>query len=347
MFNYLFDSSLLKQLGIISIGYTEDPYSQSYTHYRDWLLRGENGPLTYLQGERFEIRKDLRSYFPPFQSALVFLFPYTQFKKDWEVKLGKEDFLGHPVIASYALAFDGEDYHNVLRRPLEKMAHQLLTSFNSLEGEGSDDLIYSYSLDQHPVMERDLAYRANLGWFGKNSMLIHPEYGSYFMIASLLLSKKLPVEVVGRFNQKRTNVLDHCGHCRACIDICPTGAINSDRTVNAKKCISTFTIEMFKDISPPLGLKESDREIFGCDRCQDVCPWNKKVLKKTNSSLKSMETFPPLLQKIWDFFYSRGVVVTSQELEGWSNRFYRRFFQGSAFERVGRVGMLKNLRRLF
>ena len=186
---------------------------------------------------------------------------------------------------------------------------------------------YHIAVDTWPILERDFAYQAGLGWFGKNSMILSRNYGSYFMLGMLLLDSKLDLA-------KKELSPDHCGKCRACIDACPTNAIIEDkRTLDAEKCISTFTIEHFKDVPAPKGYKNSDY-IFGCDICQDVCPWSKKSLlpfdkAKNNSNLK---------QKIED-------KELRSYLESISNREFRRVFKNTPLERTGRLGLLKNLKR--
>src|SRR5690606_21900042 len=183
---------------------------------------------------------------PEFQSALVFLFSYQEAKK-WLME-NKEY-----TVAGYSLGFGGEDYHRALKSRLQRIAESL----------NRPEIKIFFSLDAQPIMERDLAYRAGLGWFGKNSMLISRKEGSYFIIGSILFSEKLEVEP----NQIE---LDHCGKCNACAESCPTEAIDPQtRTLISEKCISTFTIETFKEAPAPDGFEKSRGEIFGCDICQD------------------------------------------------------------------------------
>jgi epoxyqueuosine reductase len=155
-------------------------------------------------------------------------------------------------------------------------------------------------------------------------MLINKKLGSYFLISSIFLDKKLdlsskPVEP------------DHCGTCTRCIDACPTSAIIDGRQIDASKCISTFTIEMFKDnVEAPKGYPSEREEIFGCDICQDVCPWNAKPLLR--SELGNYAAFEKTFKNI--------------DLTSISNREFKRVFKGTSLERTGRVGILKNIKYL-
>ncbi|MFT6070099.1 MAG: epoxyqueuosine reductase [Bacteriovoracaceae bacterium] len=311
----------LKTLGVADWGYTEDPIPSSFEKYEDWVERGENGPLNYLSDHRKDLRKNLDSVQSGFQSALVFLFSYS------EEKMALENFYqtaqsNKLKVAGYSLAFEGGDYHNVLR---EKMA--LIGSKLGVE--------YSFSLDIHPVLERDLAYRSGLGWFGKNSMLIHQKKGSFNMIGALLLKEKLGLDE----NEKQ---LDHCGQCTACFDICPTDAIDLEkREISASKCISTFSIELFKDADAPVGY-ENTEEIFGCDLCQDVCPWNKR--RERNGEVEMPTEWPKgKAKEIVDFFLVPKPSELKENLEELSNRGFVRKFKGTSFERTGKQGLLKNL----
>jgi epoxyqueuosine reductase len=240
----LFPKDLLSKLGILDWGYTEDPQPTSFHQFENWIDQKQFGSLTYLSDHRKSARNDIRNVYPAFQSALVFLFSYQAAKK-WMLDQDKHS------LAAYTLGFEGEDYHHALKTRLSKIVESL----------GVDGLETFQSLDTTPILERDLAFRAGLGWFGKNSMLINKSEGSYFIIGSLLLNKKLKIEV----SEMDT---DHCGHCTACADACPTQAINpKTRSLEASKCISTFTIEIFKDAEAPEGFDKSRGEIFGCDIC--------------------------------------------------------------------------------
>ncbi len=315
----LFSEEILRELGVLDWGYTEEAIPASFERFSEWTAREEMGPLTYLTDERKESRRDLHLVYPEFQSAIVFLFSYQPTKK-WLLENSRHE------VAAYTLAFDGEDYHSVLRRRLKEIKKVLREKFPETE---------TYiSLDAESVLERDLAFRAGLGWFGKNSMLIHQKEGSYFLIGSLLLNRKLPLEI-------KTSDSDHCGQCRACVDACPTDAIDPEtRTLHPLKCISTFTIEQMKMVDPPAGIEKSRGEVFGCDICQDVCPWNTKPLQRTQGSLNLSEKFSFLSE----LFHQDSFSELKTLLNYTTNRGFRKKFEGSVFDRPGRDGWFKNLR---
>jgi epoxyqueuosine reductase len=311
----ILDSKLLKELGVLDWGYTEDPVPHSLSLYEAWADQSLHTPLEYLNDHRRDLRRDLRRVYPEFQSALVFLFTYRPAKK-WMLENNQHS------VAAYSMGFEGEDYHHLLKKRLTTIAESIPNSS------------YFVSLDIQPVLERDLAYRAGLGWFGKNSMLISRKEGSYFIIGSLLLNRKLPI-------LSDPLDVDHCGQCTACADACPTKAINPEtRTLEAKKCISTFTIELMKDAEPPQGFHESRGEIFGCDICQDVCPWNRKPLAREWSKLNIKETLGFL--KTWFFEWPREELKRLIEKD--SNRGLRKKLHGTPFDRPGKEGWLKNFK---
>lgn len=311
----------LTEFGVVDWGYTQESIPHSFSRYDSWTQDSLHGPLGYLNDHRKNLRQDLKTVFPEFQSALVFLFSYQGAKK-W---LSENN---HFEVASYALGFGGEDYHFALKKRLELISDQLKKTH--------PDLKTFVSLDIQPVLERDLAFRAGLGWFGKNSMIINRKEGSYFIIGSLLLNKSLGLE---------TPILetDHCGQCVACIEACPTLAIDPEtRTLIADKCISTFTIELFKDAPAPEGMEKGRGEVFGCDICQDVCPWNKKPLQRVQSLLLFDDRFTFL--KDWLFEWPKEKLQLL--IQGETNRGFKKKLQGTAFERPGKEGWLKNLKAL-
>lgn len=305
---------------IVDWGYTENGVAKTHGYFQKWIDQNLDFPLKYLLGEKAQKRKSITEYYPQFKSSLVFLFSYAETKKNL-IALDPEF-----KIAGYALGFNGIDYHHELKKILEHIFMDLKKTNPKLECK--------IALDTQPVLDRDLAYRAGLGWFGKNSMLISRHEGSYFIIGSLLLSEKL------NFIQKELEA-DHCGSCTKCIDACPTKAIDSlTRTIVTKKCISYFTIEEFKDVTPSFNFSNTSPEIFGCDICQDVCPWNEKKL----STFKNAK--PVAANVITEFFY-RSKEVVLKNLQELSNNQYKKLFKNTALERTGRIGILKNLRRFF
>lgn len=287
---------------VIDWGYITTSTPESWDHYEKWVEKDYHGPLKYMADERKDLRANLNNFYPEFKSALVFLFDYTSTAKK---NIKDQNF----KFAAYTKGFDGIDYHYWIKDKLDKIAQEL-----NLKS-------YKLSIDAQPVLERDLAYRAGLGWFGKNSMLISRKKGSFFLISSILLDQELNLS-------NKSLETDHCGNCTRCIDACPTDAIVSDRVIDANKCISTFTIELFKEANPPQGYPTPRGEIFGCDICQEVCPWNSKPLKNSdldNSDIKFEKLF------------------NQTDLKQISNREFKRLFKGTSLERTGRIGLLKNL----
>jgi epoxyqueuosine reductase len=317
----LFENNFLESLGILDWGYTEESIPSSLSHFTQWVAAGHADPLNYLKDHRKTLREDIKKVWPEFQSAAVFLFSY-QAPKKWLMDHKKYQ------VAGYALGFGGEDYHRELKKRLLMISDHLKLNL--------PDLKTFITLDAQPVLERDLAFRAGLGWFGKNSMLIHQKEGSYFLIGSLLLNQKLNVS---------SGILDsdHCGQCFACIDACPTNAIDPEnRTIIASKCISTFTIEIMKESDAPAGFTESRGEVFGCDICQDVCPWNKKVMQKIIGSIQITEKFAFLKELFLDSHLDKLKILIQLS----TNRGHKKKFFGTPFDRPGREGWMKNLKAM-
>ena len=311
---------------VVDIGYTDNTQAEFFSEYQDWIQNERHLPLKYLEGEKQNKREDLKKYWPSCESSLVFLFSYKKIHRQLNQIYSNHKNWNGLKIASYTLGFDGEDYHNFISGVLKQIGEDLKGDYPELE--------YKLALDTQPVLDRDLAFRAGLGWFGKNSMLINRKNGSFTIVASLLLNKKLPFP-------KKTEEVDHCGQCTRCIDACPTTAIDPmTRTIIAKDCISTFTIEQFKlDSIPSEKITLKSGNVFGCDICQDVCPWNKRIDRYDNCTieLNSKQT------EIINFFILRDKQELYSNLKNFSERGFRNLFKNTSFERSGKRGVLKNL----
>jgi epoxyqueuosine reductase len=214
---------------------------------------------------------------------------------------------GHGRVARYAR---GEDYHDLLRGKLNALATWLETQVPGTRARGV--------VDSAPVAERDFAQLAGLGWFGKNTMLIDPGAGSYFLLATLVTDIELPVG--------QPLATDHCGTCTACLDACPTGALPSPRVLDATKCISAITIEDHGPISRPLREDVGDW-IFGCDICQEVCPWNRHAPGSHEPAFQSRDDTGSL---------------DLAELLALDDRGFRDHFRGSPILRAKRRGLLRS-----
>jgi epoxyqueuosine reductase len=209
--------------------------------------------MRYLATERSRLRRaDPRAIMPECKSILVLATPYSRPSPTRD----EADRGARGQIAAYA---QGEDYHDVLPERMQ----ELIRFIEEQVGGPVKNLWYT---DTGPILERDLAQRAGVGWIGKNTCLIHPRHGSYFLLSEIFLD--LALEPDPPF------LTDHCGNCRRCIEACPTDCILPDRTIDAARCISYLTIELKDDI--PVELRERmGNWTFGCDVCQMVCPWNR------------------------------------------------------------------------
>ncbi len=212
-----------------------------------WLAQGMHGNMHYMENH-FELRVDPRKLVPNAQSVITLLknyYPHQHQNKNI------------PKISKYAY---GKDYHLVIRKQLHLFLQELKNHIGHIEGRGF--------VDSAPVLERSWAVKSGLGWIGKNGNFIHPKKGSFLFIASLITDVPLLYD--------QPFAKNHCGNCTRCIDACPTQAILPNNVVQANKCISYFTIELKKEYDIPTQVKgKFDNWIFGCDICQDVCPWNR------------------------------------------------------------------------
>lgn len=325
----LFEPQQLAEWGIVDFGYTAEATPLTFDHFNSWVGDSNHLPLTYLEGVRQKKRQSLKEYWPEFESALVFLFSYHETHQKLQSLYKYGPNWNGLKLGSYSLAFDGADYHHKIEKCLIEIGESLKIDHADLE--------FKAIIDTQPVLERDLAMRAGVGWFGKNSMLINRQHGSFIIIGSLLLNKKIP----GVIDRKPEN--DHCGQCTRCIDACPTDAIDPvSRTIKARDCISTFTIEQFKlDTIPSEKMTLKEGTIFGCDICQDVCPWNKRIDRQKGG--ENFEFKFKNQNKILDFYLKRDVKLLAEELNSLSERAFKRLFKNTSFERSGRRGLYKNI----
>ena len=248
-----------RRLGFQLVGVTTPDPPAHLDFYARWLEAGYHGEMAYLASERARQRRaDPRLLLPGCRSILVLGVRYPS--PDSAANAADDD----PAetgprgrVASYAW---GDDYHSALPGRLEALADFIAAQV------GRPVAHRSYT-DSGPLLERELAQRAGLGWIGKNTCLIHPRLGSYFLLAELLLEVELLPDSPFQ--------ADRCGSCTRCLEACPTGCILPDRTLDARRCISYLTIELRGAI--PMELRPQVGEwVFGCDICQQVCPWNQR-----------------------------------------------------------------------
>lgn len=237
---------------IKTFGWTALTRPLSMDIYLRWLEAGRHGTMKYLY-DHASLKENSKAWAPRAVSAIVVTKPYAP---THPYPSGAEK----PQALRTALYARGGDYHSFFKEELEGAAHRLKLVFPEHE--------FLCFTDSAPVLERDLAYRAGLGWIGKNSCLIHPQQGSLFFIGQILTSLPAP--------DSPAPVTDHCGTCDRCITACPTGALLGDRTLDARRCISYWTIEARTEAPSEIRASMGDW-FFGCDICQTVCPWNEKV----------------------------------------------------------------------
>lgn len=211
-----------------------------------WLKNGRHGEMHYMENH-FDLRIDPQQLVPGAKSVITLLFNYFP---------DEQQHIELPKIAKYAY---GKDYHLVIREKLHEFLFRIREKIGHIDGRGF--------VDSAPVLERSWAQRSGLGWIGKNGNLINKQEGSFFFIATLITDLNLvPDDPYAK---------DYCGSCTKCIDACPTDAILPNKELNASSCISYYTIELKSHILPDDLKNKSENWIFGCDICQDVCPWNR------------------------------------------------------------------------
>ncbi len=264
-----------------------------------WLNKGFNGNMQYMENY-FDVRIDPSKLVPNAKSVITLLLNYFPTEQQNEAS---------PKISKYAY---GNDYHDVIRKKLKTLLYLIKEEIGEVQGRGF--------VDSAPVLERSWAQKSGLGWIGKNGNLINKQSGSYFFIATLIVDLPLQYDdVIAK---------DYCGTCTKCIDSCPTEAILPNKVIDGSKCISYYTIEL-KDALLPSGMQgKFDNWMFGCDVCQDVCPWN-----RFSSATKEIN-FKPIPQ-ILNF--------TTTDWEELTEESFKAIFKNSAIKRTKFIGIKRNL----
>ena len=307
-------------LGFELVGIAPATEADGFERLREWLNQGYAGEMDYMYRQA-EARRHPDSILPDVRSVIMVGMNYA----DWGSKiedprtaessaidprssiLDPQCSLSPGKVARYAR---GEDYHQVLWRKLNRLLEWIQGQAPGCRGRGV--------VDTAPLLERDFARRAGLGWFGKNTMLLNKRLGSYFFLGALLLDLELTADP--------PHETSHCGTCTACLDACPTRAFVEPGVLDSRRCISYLTIELRGPI--PEDLREPMGDwLFGCDICQEVCPWNRK-------SPPGME---PALQARHDL-----LAINLVELLSLSEVEFRQRFQGTAIMRAKRSGLLRN-----
>ena len=286
-----------KELGFLSCGISKADFLEDEApRLEQWLKAGKHGKMGYMENH-FDKRLDPRLLVPGAKSVVSLLLNY--YTDELQVE-------GAPKISKYAY---GNDYHFVIKDKLKQLFQTIQEEIGEVNGR--------VFVDSAPVMDKAWAVRSGLGWMGKNTNLITQKVGSFFFIAELIIDLELEYD---------TPVTDHCGTCTACIDACPTEAL-SPYDIDASKCISYLTIEL-KDQIPNEFQNKMDNWAFGCDVCQDVCPWN-RFSKSHNEPL--FDPKPELL----DF--------TQKDWEEMTETTFETIFKNSAIKRTRYEGLKRNL----
>jgi epoxyqueuosine reductase len=236
-----------KELGFFYCGFSKAEFlEEEAPRLEDWLNKNQHGKMAYMENH-FDKRLDPRLLVDDAKTVISFLLNYYPEEKQRDADA--------PKISKYAY---GEDYHFVIKDKLKELIHFMKEHIGDINGRAF--------VDSAPVMDKAWAKKSGLGWMGKNSNLIHPKEGSFFFIAELIVD--VAFEPDGP-------IKDYCGTCTKCIDSCPTEAIVKPYVVDGSKCISYLTIELKDELLPREFQGKMDNWMFGCDVCQDVCPWNR------------------------------------------------------------------------
>ncbi len=293
-----------RELGFDLVGIAPAERPPHAGFYLEWLKRGYAGVMAYMgRPDSVERRVHPAAALPGARSIIAVGMNY------YISDSGPVNDPARPVIARYARA---TDYHMVFEEKLELLAE-------ALRGLCGPDVAVRVYVDYGPVLERDHAQRAGLGWIGKNTVLIHPELGSYVFLGEIITDAALEPD--------KAFQADHCGTCERCIDACPTGAIKGPRELDARLCISYLTIELRgpipRELRPLIG-----NRVFGCDICQEVCPWNGEIPETREARFRPRDdvTGAELL-----------------ELMALSEAEFRQRFDDTPIARAKRAGFLRNV----
>jgi epoxyqueuosine reductase len=268
-----------------------------FARYEEWAEQGCAGEMRYLTDRRAELRRDVRNLLPSAQSVICVGKLYNQQSQPADP--------GHAVISRYAW---GADYHDVVHTALERMAQRL---------QEIEDFDYKICVDTAPILERTFARLAGIGWIGKNTCLINEPMGSWFFLGEIITSLQLAADAPPP---------DRCGTCSRCIESCPTDAFvpaGDTWAIDSRRCIAYFTIELRSEI-PQQYRAAMGPHVFGCDICQDVCPWNSRA-------------------PVTDAFDTVHAAPSLAECAELSESEYRNMFHDSPMSRAKYAGFLRNV----
>lgn len=287
-----------KRLGFLSCGISKAEFlEEEAPRLENWLKKNMNGEMAYMENH-FDKRLDPTKLVPDSKSVISLLLNYypSEIQSSETYKISK-----------YAY---GTDYHFVIKDKLKQLMDFISEEIGDVHGRAF--------VDSAPVLDKAWAAKSGLGWIGKHSNLLTKQLGSFFFIAELIIDLELEYDAP---------VTDHCGSCTACIDACPTNAIVADKVVDGSKCISYFTIELKNEI-PTSEKGKFEDWMFGCDICQDVCPWN-RFSKSHNEPLFNPK--PEVLS------------MSKKDWEEITNDVFQRIFKDSAVKRTKFLGLKRNI----
>ncbi len=298
-----FIKNTAKDLGFDFCGIAKATFLEDDAHrLESWLNKGRHGDMHYMQNN-FDLRTNPTLLVPGAKSVITLLYNYYPQEKQ------RPDA---PQIAKYAY---GEDYHFVIRKKLNAFFEILKKEIGEIQGRGF--------VDSAPVLERTWAQKSGLGWIGKNGNLINKNKGSFFFIASLIIDVDLDYD--------DAYAKDYCGSCTRCIDECPTDAILPGKEIDGSKCISYFTIELKDALLPDKMKGQFNNWMFGCDVCQDVCPWN-----RFSEAQQQTELTP--VNEILNYSFNDWAELTEEN--------FKIIFKNSTLKRSKFAGIKRNLKFL-
>ena len=267
-----------------------------------WLSKNHHGKMQYMENH-FDLRTDPRKLVHNAKSVITILYNYYTPEKQEDPEA--------PKISKYAF---GKDYHFVIKKKLKDLQHYITTNFGEVNMRGF--------IDSAPVMDKVWAKKSGLGWIGKHSNLVNKNKGSYFFIAEIILDLELDTDIP---------IKDYCGSCTRCVDACPTEAIVEPYVVDGSRCISYLTIELKDEVIPQEFSGKMDNWMFGCDVCQQVCPWNRLATPHKESLFDPPSDLLSLTKKEW------------HELD---EQMYQNLFKKSALKRAKFKGIKRNIKFL-
>ncbi|MFL2585461.1 MAG: tRNA epoxyqueuosine(34) reductase QueG [Parvicellaceae bacterium] len=285
-------------VGVSKAGFLE----KEARNLEKWLSKNHHGKMQYMENH-FDLRTDPRKLVHNAKSVITILYNYYTPEKQEDPEA--------PKISKYAY---GKDYHFVIKKKLKDLQHYITTNFGEVNMRGF--------IDSAPVMDKVWAKKSGLGWIGKHSNLVNKNKGSYFFIAEIILDLELDTDIP---------IKDYCGSCTRCVDACPTEAIVEPYVVDGSRCISYLTIELKDEVIPQEFSGKMDNWMFGCDVCQQVCPWNRLATPHKESLFDPPSDLLSLTKKEW------------HELD---EQMYQNLFKKSALKRAKFKGIKRNIKFL-